>query len=234
MRSDRAAVGEKDLPIPSGKASPTLHDVKAPASVAVRDPDRLARFTERLLEATAPDQFALYSSGLAQLRTFVGVDLHRDVLGKMTNLSVAFGPGAAITFEGKLAPRSAASVSRALTRAGPYIQEALSQMLLGRSDRRATRLGRTAVRDGIVVGSIGLSGLPRPVRGKRLPGASGALSARSSPGRAGQVLRLLPGIPAQLGAVLAGLGDVRLAVRAETRELTARGLVRARGRLGSR
>lgn len=240
LATNRAKLTEKDLPIASGPAAPLLHDLTAAAAIGVRKPDQLARFVERTLELTSPDEFARYRATIGQLKTFFGVDLHRDLLSKITNLSLALGSGVAVTFEGKLVPGSASGVVRALERAEPFIQGAVREILPGaRIERQGgggrpvwviTRgglaLGRYAVKDETLVGSIGFASLPKVVQGQRLKGAIGALSLRSDPRRTGQLIAIVPGIPTEAADILSRLGEFTLNVRAETHELTARARVR--------
>jgi hypothetical protein len=238
LQTNRARLSKDDLPIAAGRATPLLHDLTSAAAIGVRHPDQLARFVERTLELTAPDQSARYTAAVGQLRTFFGVDLHRDLLSKISNLSVALGPGTAITFEGKLVPGSAGGVVRALERSELFIQGVVREILPGaRVERRGdgpvwviTRsglvVGRYAVKNNVLVGSIGFGGLPDVVQGKRLPGAIGALSLRSDSRRTGQLIAFVPGVPKEAADILSRLGQFSLNVRADTSGVTVRARVR--------
>jgi hypothetical protein len=236
LRTDRERLAESDLPIPPGPAAPLLHEPGATAAFAVLDPDRVVRFLEKVSAVTDPDGFSRYESAVGQLRAFFGVDLHKDLLSKVSNLSVAFPRGAALTFEARLRDRAVPAVARALATARPALEAGLGDFVPGATinesgsarrhayvvRRGAIALARYGVRGAAIVGSIGFAKLPRRVRGSRPRGAIGALVAKGDLGRIGRLVGTLLAIPKEALDSLSRLGDLTLSVRAETSGLTGR------------
>jgi hypothetical protein len=237
LHSNRAALSEHDLPLEPGPRSPRLHDPGARASVALLAPDRLARFLEAVLGVTDPDAYSRYRSSVNQLRSFFGIDVHDDLLAKVTNLSVAFPSAVALTLEARIRPGQAEEVERVLGHAAPAFDIGIGDIVPGTSvetsgfgagrhwriQRGRLVLVRYAVRGGSIVASAGLSGLPRPTLGRRVRGSVGSLVFRGDARRLAELAKLvLPG-PDRLLSLLSGLGKVSLSVRTEATGLTARG-----------
>jgi hypothetical protein len=233
LRSDRAPLSQQDLPLAPGAAAPIVHDSEAAATVAVLEPDRLARFLERSVSVTDPDSYGRYASAVGQLRGLFGIDIHRDLLQKAESVSVALASRRALDFEARLRKGAGAEVKRTLTRAGPAIGFALGDLLGGGTlvqrrwgwEVRRGRLvvARYAVRGDSLVGSLGRAELPRARGGRRLPNANGSLALRGDLSRIGAFLGLALDFPEQTLDVVSGLGDLTLSVRTETSGVSARG-----------
>jgi len=241
LRTDRAPLSDRDLPLAPGPAAPAVHELEAAATVAVREPDRLARFLERSISVTDPDSYARYATAVGQLRTLFGIDVHRDLLMQADSVSLALASGAALSFEARLRKGAGADVERTLTRAQPALEFAFGDLLRGTSlvkrrsawvvQRGRTVLARYAVRGDSLVGSLGLATLPQAGGGRRLPNANGSLALRGNLRRIGGFLGLALDFPRQVLDVVSGLGDLTLSVRTETSGLVARGrLELGRGR----
>jgi hypothetical protein len=242
LRTDRARLTAGQLPLAAGARPPRLHDSGATASLALRDPEQLIRFGEKLLRVRDPDRFHRYQAGVDQTRAFLGVDFHKHLLSRITNLSVAAVSPTAATFVGTLQPGSERTFAGALDRAKPLVEGILRELTPGTNveargsgpgrvwyvKNRGFTLARYSVRGGALVGAVGLSELPKAVRGRRLVGARGALSLKGDPKRIASFARVIPGIPGVVFRTLSGLGDLTLSVRAEPRALTARGRIEVR------
>jgi hypothetical protein len=239
IRTDRAKLGEGDLPIEPGARPPLLHDPGAAAAVAVHRPARLFRFIEKVLQATDPGTFARLQAGEDQMRSVFGVDIRKDLLEKITNLSLAARSSRSVTFEGRLVPGAQSAFTRALDRAQPFVQGVTGDLLLSSGTveargagaqrvwlvrSRSSTIARYAVRDGTLIGTIGAGDLPAAVRGRRLAGASGALVVKGDPAPIAPLVRFLPGIPKELVDIVPKLPNVTLGVRADTEALTLRAL----------
>jgi hypothetical protein len=237
LHSNRAPVSDADLPLQPGLRSPRLHDPDARASVALLDPDRLARFLEQVLAVTDPDAFVQYRSGVSQLRSFFGIDLHQDLVSKVSNLSIAFPSPLGLTLVARVPPAEATDVERVLDRAQAALDIAVGDFFPGTSieprgfgpnrswqvRRGRLRLIRYAVRGPAIVAAAGLSALPAPSAGSRVRGSVGSLVFRGDAHRLAELTTLvLPG-PDRLLSLLAGLGEVTLSARTETTGVSARG-----------
>jgi hypothetical protein len=239
LRTDRLRLSDEQLPLAPGTAAPRLHDRGAAAALALREPERLVRFAERTLAVTDPGRFARYEAGVTQLRSVFGVNVHRDLLARIETLSVASLSATSATFVGTLEPGSGRAFARALDRALPFVQGVLGEFAPGTTieargggarrawfvKNRGLVIARYAVRRGTLVGSVGFAGLPAPVQGRRLSGASGSLSIRGDPRRIAALVDLLPAIPREALEVFSGLRDLTLSFRTETRALTAKGRI---------
>jgi hypothetical protein len=245
VRTDRLTLAKDQLPLVPGSSAPRLHDPHAAAAIGIHRPQQLFRFLERTLAATDPGTFARLQAGEDQLRSIFGVDVHKDLVQKITNLSLATSTRRAVTFEGLLPKGAAPAFTRALDRAQPFIEGVTGDLLPSSGtveargagaqrvwlvrNRRAT-IARYAVRGGELVGSIGSGDLPAPVRGRELPGAKGALVLKGDPAPIAPLTRLLPGVPKELVDVIPRLPNVTVAVQAETSGLVVRARVPAKGR----
>jgi hypothetical protein len=233
LRTDRAPLSEADLPLAPGPAAPVVHDLEAAATVAVLDPDRLARFLERSVSVTDPDGYGRYATAIGQLRALFGIDVHADLLEQAKSISVALVSGTAVSFEAPLRRGAGRELERTLTKAQPALEFAFGDLLRGTSlvKRRSVwevrrgrlLLARYAVRGDSLVGSLGLGTLPRAGAGRRLPNANGSLALRGDLGRIGGFLGLALDFPRQALDVISGLGDLILSVRTETSGLVGRG-----------
>jgi hypothetical protein len=240
LRTDGRRLSEDQLPLPPGPESPTLHQPAAAASLGVLEPDRLVRFIERLAEVIDPERFDPYGSAVDQLRSAFGVDLHRDLLRKVTNLSVSFAAGTAASFQARLEPGAAREVARTLARARPFVEEVLRDLVRGvtvqpqgsgRQRLYVVRQGplplaRYGVRDGALVGSVGLASLPDPKAGRKIAGTKGALVIKADPGR---LAALVPsdglfgdGVVRGTLDLLSQLGELTLSIQAEPEYLAGR------------
>jgi hypothetical protein len=239
LATDGARLSEDDLPLKPGAVAPRLHDPNAPAAVAVLEPARLLRFIEQVLRATDASRFDRYENGIEQLRAIFGVDFRRDLVDKLTSLSIAVASPTAVTFEAPLRRGSAADFARDLDRARPFVEGVLNDTLPGtsvqtRAGGRPTWLvknggvvlARYGVRDGVLVGSVGLARLPRPVRGERLRGLGGSLVMRGDIARIGRLAGFLLEIPTGTFGVIRGLGDLEIGVRTGLHGMTAKGRIR--------
>jgi hypothetical protein len=240
LRTDRRRLSRDELPLPPGTEAPRLHDLEAAAALGVLEPDRLVRFIERVVEVLEPEQFAPYGAAIDQLRSTFGVDLHRDLLRKITNLSVALAAGTAASFQARLERGAGPEVARALARARPYVEEVLRDLVpgvtvaaQGQGRRRlyVVRQGplpiaRYGVRGDALVGSVGFADLPEPAGGRKVRGTAGALVVKADPGR---LAALVPsdgifgdGILRGTLDLLSQLGELTLSVQAETGYLSGR------------
>jgi hypothetical protein len=240
VRTDRARLGVGQLPLEPGTAAPLLHDPQAPGAVAIRRPEQFFRFLEKLLEATDPGTFARLQAGVEQMRAIFGVDVNSDLLQKIDNLSIAVTSRRTVTLEGRLKPGSEAAFTRSLDRAEPFIEGVAGDLLSATGTveargagaqrvwlirNRGRTIARYAVRDGTLVGTIGPGDLPVPVRGRRVPGASGSLVIRGNPAPVAPLVKLLPGVPKELVDIIPSLPNVTVGVRAEPDELIVRARV---------
>lgn len=246
LRTDRRQLSERQLPLPPGPAAPRLHGRRGAAALGVRDPDRLVRFIERLVAVLEPDQFAPYEAAVDQLRSSFGVDLHRDVLAKVTNLSVSLAAGTAASFQARLEKGAGPGVARALARARPFVEEVLRDLVPGvtvvAQGAGAQRLyvarqgplplARYGVRDDALVGSVGFADLPAPTDGRKVEGTEGALVIKADPGR---LASLVPsdgifgdGILRGTLDLLSQLGELTLSMRAQTGYLVGRARLEAK------
>ncbi len=237
LSSRRVPLAERDLPLPPGTSSPRIHDAGAPASVAVLEPERLARFLERSTAVTDPEGYERYRTAVGQLRDIFGVDLHKDLLRPMTSVSLAFRSAAAATAVAPLAPGSARDVERALARTQPALDFAIGDFVPGASivpsgpgsarswELRNGRLelARYAVRDGALVAAAGLADLPATSAGTRVRGVHGSLVFQGRARRVGPLAEiLLPGFE-DLVSVIGGFGEVSFGVLTDTRGLSITG-----------
>jgi hypothetical protein len=237
--TNRAAVSDEELPLSPGQKAPRLHDTSAPASLALLAPDRLATFVERSVAVTNPDAYSTYSDDVSQLRSLFDFDFHRDLLEKITNLSIALSSPTSLTFVARLERASAARIAAKLRRIEPALQFGIGDLLpgtsLGASGRGMSRqwtikrgrlvVARYAVRGGSLVGAIGAGRLPPPALGRKLPETSGSLTLEGDIGRIGRLLGTLLAFPRETLDLVSGLGNLRLGVRAERSGLTASGRV---------
>jgi hypothetical protein len=237
--TDRVRLSERDLPLRPGAASPRLHDPAAAAAVAVLEPRRLVRVLEQTLHATDASRFDRYQAGIEQLRAIFGVDVRRDLLEKLTSLSIAVSSATAVTFEASLKPGTGPSFLRDLEKARPFVEGVLNDSLPGTSveaessgnrgtwvvRNRGVVLGRYGMRNGTLVGSVGLSALPRPVAGKRLQGVNGSLVLRGDIARIGRLVGFLLEVPERTFSVITGLGDLEIGIRTTTHGLSATGRI---------
>jgi hypothetical protein len=245
VRTDRVPLRADQLPLEPGPTTPFLHRQRAPAAVAVHRPERLFRFLENALEATDAGTFARLRAGEDQLRAIFGVDVHRDLLDEISNLSLAADSRRRVTFVGRLSPGSEAAFERALDSAEPFIEGVTGELLSangtvearGAGERRVwlvrnrgLTIARYAVRDGALVGTIGSGDLPGPVRGRRAAAVSGALVIKGDPAPVAPLVRLLPGVPRELVDVIPRLPNVTVGVRTETDALTLQARVPAHRR----
>jgi hypothetical protein len=233
LRTDRAPLSEADLPLAPGPAAPVVHDLDAPATIAVLDPDRLARFLERSVSVVDPDSYSRYRSAVDQLRFLFGVNVHRHLLERARSVSLALVSPRALSFEARLRKGAGPEVEQTLTRAQPALELGFRDLLRGASlvrrrsgwevRRRRLLLARYAVRGDSLVGTLGRGRLPRAGGGRRLPAADGSLALRGDLGRIGAFLGFALDFPKQVLDVVSGLGDLTLSVRAETSGLIGRG-----------
>jgi hypothetical protein len=240
LRTDRVGLRETDLPLAVGAAPPLVHAPGAPAIVALREPDRLVRFIEAVSKATDPNGYARYRIGVDQLSA-LGVDLHRDLLGRISNFSLALPSNLAATFQADLKKGTAPAFAIALDRAEPFLEDTINQ-LVGRGTKivaRGSGQNRTyvvmrgglavasfGVRGDALVGIVGLGELPKPVAGRALADTEGALVLKADLGHLVRVPLVQNAIPEPIRAILGRLGELKLSVRAETAETTARGHLR--------
>jgi hypothetical protein len=236
LRTDRVRLSEGQLPLAPGPRPPSLHDLSAPDAGAVRKPEQMIRFLRQSLAVSDPGAAARLAAGIDQLRSIFGVDADRDLLAKITNLSVARRSARTTTFEGRLERGAGPSFARAVDRAQPLISGVVGQLVPGATveargagasrvwlvRNRGRTIARYAVRGDTLVGSVGSGELPPPTQGERLRGVSGALVVKGDPARIVPLARLLPGVPVELLDIVPRLGNVTLGVRAETDELTLR------------
>ena len=139
LGTNRVKLTERDLPLVPGAASPRLHDANAPASAAVLEPRQLAHFLERMLQATDPGRFQRFETGVEQLRAILRVNLRRDLIDRITSLSLAATSATSFTFVGRLEPGTAARFRADLDRAQLFVQGVLGDVLPGASvDARGT------------------------------------------------------------------------------------------------
>ncbi len=236
LRTDRAPVTVGDLPLAPGTASPPVNDDGA-AAFAALDPDRLARFVERTVAATNPDAYGRYAAGIEQLSSLFAVDVHYDIFRKLKSISVAFSSPAALKFVAPLEAGAEAQVVSSLRRAEPAIQFALPDFLPGAKlvphgdppsewalRRGRIVLGRYAVEDGALIGSIGLGGLPQ-VNGRKVKGVSGSLVVVGDLRQLGRIVGLVFNLPARALSPVLELGDVQLGVRSDTDAMTGKGWI---------
>jgi hypothetical protein len=243
LGTDRTPLSASELPLKTGSATPRLHDLAAPATLALLEPDRLARFAERSLAVTDPDAYSSYSTGLSQLRSLFAVDLHRDLLEKIANLSIAISSATSLNFVARLEHGTRDDVVAALRRAEPGLALGIGDVLPGTSlagrgsgsarvwtiRRGRLTVARYAVRSGSLVAAIGSARLPRPVLGAKLAGTRGSLAIEGDIGRVGRLLGTLLAFPADTIDLFSGLGDIELGIRTEVGGLVGRGKVEVGG-----
>jgi hypothetical protein len=240
IATDRVRLRERDLPLAAGAERPLVHAPDAAAIVALREPDRLVRFVEALVEATNPTGFARYRTGVDQLRD-LGVDLHRDLLGRIENLSIAIESGLTTTFEADLAEGSGPRFASALDSAQPFLRETIRDLVgreltlertgIGQRRRYAVKqsgltVASFGVRGDTLVGVIGLGDLPRPTTGRPLEDTEGALVLRGDLARLVRVPLIAQTLPDQAKDILGRLGELKASVRTEPEATTARGNVK--------
>jgi hypothetical protein len=243
VRTDRVKLGKDQLPLATGATAPLLHDPRAPAAVAVNRPEQLFRFLEKILGATDPGTFARLQAGEDQLQAIFGVNVNKDLLHEIDNLSLAATSRRTVTLEGRLRPGSEAAFTQSLDRAQPFIEGVAGDLLSATGTveargagaqrvwlirNRGQTIARYAVRSGTLVATIGPGDLPVPVRGRRLPGVSGSLVIRGNPVPVAPLVKLLPGVPPELVDLIPRLPNVTVGVRAETDALTVRARVPVR------
>jgi hypothetical protein len=248
VRSDRAPLEPRDLPIAPGATPPRVHDPGAATIIGVRRPDQGLRFLEPVLGAVDPERFGRYRAGVTALNSLLGIDLHRDLLARVANLSIAASSPRKFEFVATLERGAGERFTLSLDAARPFIagvvQEFLPRVTIDTEDFGAAPtwvvksaglpVARYGVRGDALVGSTGIGGLPAPRRG-RLARTEGALSVEANPVRIASLLGPLGALfgRAVLGeaiGLLSGLGDLTLGVRAETRELRASGRIVPGGR----
>jgi hypothetical protein len=235
LRTDRVPLTVGNLPLAPGTRSPPVHANGAAAAFAALDPDRLARFIERTVEVTNPEAYGRYASGIDQLSALFAVDVHYDIFRKLRSISVAFSSPAALRFVAPIEAGSEAQVVTSLRRAAPAIDYALPDYVPGAKlvpvgspasewelRRGKIVIARIAVKDGALIGSIGLGGLPR-VSGHKVPGVDGSLVAVGDLRQLGRIVGLVFNLPAQALEPVLELGDVRLGVVSDTEALHGSG-----------
>jgi hypothetical protein len=236
QRTDRIPLQPRDLPLLPGAASPRIYQGRAAAAFAALDPDRLAVFLERSLAVTNPEAYGNYAASIDQLRSFFAVDVHYDLLRKLRSISVGFSSPVAISFVAPLKAGAERDVTESLRQAEGAIDFSLPEFLPGTNlvprgtpptaweiRRGRVVVGRYAVRDGAVVGSVGLGPLPSPSGGRKVRGVEGSLVAVGDLRRLARALGLVVALPAQALDPVLGLGDVEIGVRTSTSALTGRG-----------
>jgi hypothetical protein len=246
QKTDAEDLSAEDLPLAAGSEPALFHDRRAPIAVGLREPERFYRFAESALKAGDPKSYGEYESGIRQLRA-LGTDIHKDVLQKISNLSLALRSERAGTFQADLT-RGAGKDLRALLESGQTFLEGLFSgeesgaeiVTQGSGDETAWTvrrksgepLARYTVRGDTLVGSLGPVLPSPPAGGRSLPGAEGALgvalSGKPFANLVGDIDR--QGTPELRGAsgqrvleLLSALGGFRFSVRAEPSALTGRG-----------
>jgi hypothetical protein len=233
VRSDRRPLSDADLPLRPGAEAPVVDDLGAGATLAVLEPDRLARFLERSVSVIDPDSYGTYRAAVGELRSLFGIDVHRDLLEKMKSVSISLASGTAASFVARLLKGAGPAVKRTLTRAEPALEYAFGLLLRGTSivergsswqvRRGRLVLARYAVRGDLLVGSVGLGGLPSASGGRRLTDVKGSLALRGDLAKVGNFLALVLDFPRKTLAVTSALGKLTLGVQTRTSGLVARG-----------
>jgi hypothetical protein len=248
QKTDGEDLSAADLPLATGSEPALLHDRKAPIVVGLRQPDRSYRFAESALKAADPKSYSEYETGIRQLRA-LGTDIHKEVLQKVFNLSLALRSEQAGTFQANLR-HGAGNDLRALLESGQTFLEGLFSgneasaeiVTQGSGDETAWTvrrksgepLARYTVRGDTLVGSLGpVLPLP-PVDAQPLPDAEGALAVALSGKPFAALISDIDrrGTPELRGAsgrrvleLLTALGGLRFSVRAEPSALTGHGEV---------
>lgn len=248
QKTDGEDLSAADLPLATGSEPALLHDRKAPIVVGLRQPDRSYRFAESALKAADPKSYGEYESGIRQLRA-LGTDIHKEVLQKVFNLSLALRSERAGTFQANLR-YGAGDDLRALLESGQTFLEGLFSgneagaeiVTQGSGDDTAWTvrrksgepLARYTVRGDTLVGSLGPVLPSPPVDAQPLPGAEGALAValagKPMARLIGEIDRqgtpALGGVPGRgVLELLSALGGLRFSVRAEPAAMTGRGEV---------
>ena len=247
QKTDRRDLSEEDLPMASGADPALLHDRDVPIAAGLREPDQLYTFFEQALKAAEPREFAEYEAAIKQLGA-LGTDIHKDVLQKISNLSLALTSEQAGTFQTTLGEGAGEDLRKFLEVSQPFLEGALGASEAGRvrietrgsgeskvwtvQDASGKPVARYTVRGNALLGSLGSAALPEPVEGAGLPGAEGAFALALSGKRFVELVRGLDqqGAPALSDTdsrralrLISTLASLRLSLRAETTALTGRG-----------
>lgn len=222
LKTDNEDLGAGDLPFGEGSAKLTLPGSNPILGAALTDPDHIFKFGENVAKQISPAGFSQYDQGLKQLKATAGLDLHKDLLAQIKQLSISAPFPNRLEFRAELADGQ--QFADSLSKAKQFIQGALNEvgngnltLVLDGSGPDATYIVKQdarevasfAVRENALVGSIGpAGGLPSPTSASPF-GAAGSLGILVD-------LRKLTGLPQVAGnikdplarQVLSSLGTV--------------------------
>jgi hypothetical protein len=236
LATDNEDLSESEVPLP-GAATLTLPTADGLAGVAVNDPDQIAKFAENTLKQVNPAGYQQYQLALSQLSA-ANVDLHKDLLGAMKQVSVSVTGKSSYEFRGELTDGQ--QFSETLTKAQPVLQAALGNAAANVSltlegsgsnetyvvKRDGTEVARFGVRGDTLVGSVGSSaGLPSPTKGSPIDG-TGAIGIEVLLSK----ISSLPGLEDQINDplaadILSSLGTATLTISETTDAITAKSQV---------
>lgn len=236
VETDNADLSSDAIPLSSETVTFTVPSEKLLAAAAVLDPDHVVTFAEDVAKQVSPDSFSQYEQALAQLRA-AGVDLHKNLLSQVKQLSIAIvgrnqyefraglndGQDFAVSLE-----QSKVFLSGLIANISPGLTlgvEGTGANLTYVVQRRSKEVARFAIRGNALVGSIGpAAGLPSPTGGTPLDAPPGALAAQADPAALAQFEEVLKdvdldGNEALAKEVASSLGPTTLSVSETPSEL---------------
>jgi len=215
-----------EMPLPTGGAPLSLPAEGGIAGAALNDPDHLIRFAETTAKQASPAGYDQYQMGIDQLKSAGGVDLHKDLLSQIEQVSAVAIANDQFEFRATL--KDGVAFQEVLTKSQTFLQGALSSAadeltlnLEGSStnptytlSQGSKEVARFTVDGNALVGSVGPSGaLPSPTANVPIAGAQGALGIVADLSR----LTSFPGLEDEIDNplaldVLSSLGTVTTSV----------------------
>ena len=234
QKTDRRPLTPAELPLHAGATAPKLHAPAEPTVLGLVDPDQTARFFEQLARLADPQGYREYQAGLGEIKGALGIDLHKDVLARIEDLSLAFGQGREASFVARLSEaKQPGDLPRLLTRLQPFISGVLEEQADGArlvvpksgSDvwtvqRDGREIARFAIRGNAVIGTVEGTQLPSPGAGRPAPG-EGAFYLKTDGRHLADLFRSdRDTFDADDIAAAADLNEAQLWLRADVAELT--------------
>lgn len=236
LETDNIDLSSDEIPLSSETVSFSVPSEKTLAAAALVAPDHLVKFVEGVAKQVSPDSFSQYEQGLGQLNA-TGVDLHKDLLSQVKQLSVAIVGRKQYEFRAEVndGQQFADSLEKSKLFLSGVIANIGSGLTLGVEgtganttyvvQRGSKEVARFAIRGNALVGSIGpAAGLPSPTGGTSLDAPPGALAAQADPAAIAQFDEILKDIDLDGNEALArdvasSLGPTTLSASETTSEL---------------